>query len=110
MGARLAARLMPTASRGVPPTRSVAKILTDDTAVDGTADTGTPLRISKLTFNDGNEVDTSNAEIIVLVGPNNAGKTRTLQETEHFLTQPRLDQRSLFALRDVKVKRVISGE
>lgn len=39
-----------------------------------------PLRISELSFNGGTRVDTSKADVIVLVGPNNSGKSRTLQE------------------------------
>lgn len=39
-----------------------------------------PLRISELRFNGGTSVDTSQADVIVLVGPNNSGKSRTLQE------------------------------
>ena len=73
-------------------------------------DDESPLQISNLTFGDGTQVDTGDADIIVLVGPNNVGKTRTLQEIEQFLKQPRIDERSLFALRDISVKRISSGE
>lgn len=40
----------------------------------------TPIRVSELRFNGGTTVDTSRADIVVLVGPNNSGKSRTLQE------------------------------
>jgi AAA domain, putative AbiEii toxin, Type IV TA system len=70
---------------------------------------GPPFRISQLLFNDGTQVDTGDADVIVLVGPNNAGKTRTLQELEVILKQPRIDQKSLFALHGVSVLRTCSG-
>lgn len=69
-----------------------------------------PFRVSNLTFNDGTQVDTSNADIIVLVGPNNSGKTRTLQEMDFAFKQPRIDAGSLFALSDIAVQRTFSGQ
>lgn len=38
------------------------------------------MRIDSLEFNGGSVVDTSDADVVVLVGPNNSGKSRTLQE------------------------------
>ena len=68
-----------------------------------------PFRISSLTFNDGTQVDTSNSDIVILVGPNNSGKSRTLQEIDFFLKQPNVDSNILFALRDAAVQRTFSG-
>jgi ABC-type cobalamin/Fe3+-siderophores transport system ATPase subunit len=69
-----------------------------------------PLRISTLTFNDGTQVDTNNADIIVFVGPNNAGKTRTLQEMEFFLKQPQIGKDSLFALNGIDIQRTFNAQ
>lgn len=74
-----------------------------------TGDTEPPFRISNLIFNNGAQVDTSDADIIVLVGPNNTGKTRTLQELQQFLQVAKVDPRTLFVLRDVRVRRAFFG-
>ena len=68
-----------------------------------------PFRVSSLTFNDGTQVETGDADIVVIVGPNNIGKTRTLQEMEQFLRQPSVDPATLFALRDVSTSRLMSS-
>jgi ABC-type branched-subunit amino acid transport system ATPase component len=47
-----------------------------------------PFRVSSLSFNGGDVVDTSAASVVVFVGPNNVGKTRTLQELPGFLERP----------------------
>lgn len=39
-----------------------------------------PVRVKSLTFNGGTKVETAKADVVVLVGPNNSGKSRTLQE------------------------------
>jgi ABC-type cobalamin/Fe3+-siderophores transport system ATPase subunit len=39
-----------------------------------------PVRVADLTFNDGSTISTVDSDIVVLLGPNNAGKSRTLQE------------------------------
>ena len=41
--------------------------------------------IDALTFNDGNTVKLAKNDIVVLVGPNNAGKSATLRESEQLL-------------------------
>lgn len=41
-----------------------------------------PVRVTSLVFNGGSVVDTSAADVVVLVGPNNCGKSRTLQEMQ----------------------------
>jgi hypothetical protein len=38
------------------------------------------------------------------------GKTRVLQEIEYFLSQPRVDSQSLFALQEIGVERTLDGE
>lgn len=45
-----------------------------------------PIRLTSLRFNGGDVVDTSEADVVVLVGPNNAGKSRTLGETQQRLS------------------------
>ena len=40
----------------------------------------TPFRITDLRFNGGESIDVGGADVVVLVGPNNSGKSRTLQE------------------------------
>lgn len=44
-----------------------------------------PFRVDELTFNDGSVVQTGDADIVVVLGPNNSGKSRTLQETNQHL-------------------------
>src|ERR1035437_10174965 len=41
--------------------------------------------ISKIEFSDSSKIDFDNNDIIVLVGPNNAGKSATLKEASNFL-------------------------
>lgn len=81
-------------------------ILPPDLAVD---EDEPPFRVSNMTFSDGTQVDTSGADVIVFVGPNNAGKTRSLQEMVQFLQQPQVDPGSLFALRGIDVQKTFSG-
>lgn len=60
-----------------------------------------PFRIDSLAFNDGTSVDTSEARIVVFVGPNNSGKTKTLQELSTLLARhpnTRFDESSLVVL------------
>jgi hypothetical protein len=68
-----------------------------------------PFRVSSMTFNDGTKVDTGDADIVVLVGPNNVGKTRTLQEMEQFLKQDRVDPRGLYALSNISATKLMSS-
>jgi hypothetical protein len=41
-------------------------------------DMTSPFRVTQLTFNGGVSVDTSEADIVVIVGPNNTGNSRTV--------------------------------
>ena len=66
-----------------------------------------PFRVNEITFSDGSRVDTSDVDIVVLVGPNNVGKSRTLQEIEWFFTQSMVDPRSLYALRNIGMSRLM---
>ncbi len=68
-----------------------------------------PFKMSSLTFNDGCPIDTSDASIVVLVGPNNAGKTRALQEMEQFLKQISVAPDTLFALSGVTIDKPMTG-
>lgn len=64
-----------------------------------------PLRVERLKFNGRTEVDTSSADIVVLVGPNNSGKTRVLTEIQMTMSlQPgqTLHPAAAFALTDVE--------
>lgn len=45
-----------------------------------------PFRISQLRYRSGLPVDLTGADVIVLVGPNNSGKSRTLQEINNLLS------------------------
>lgn len=47
----------------------------------------TPFRVEQLQFNDGSVVGTKDADIVVVLGPNNSGKSRTLQEMHLRLAQ-----------------------
>lgn len=68
-----------------------------------------PFRISSLTFNDDSRIDIGDARIVVLVGPNNSGKTRALQEMEHFLKQVTVAPDALFALRGMTINKPMTG-
>jgi hypothetical protein len=46
----------------------------------------TPIRLDSLTFSDSTEVPASKDSIVVLVGPNNSGKSRALREIREHLT------------------------
>jgi hypothetical protein len=49
----------------------------------------TPIRLDSLTFSDGTEVPVCKDSIVVLVGPNNSGKSRALREIREYLTAGR---------------------
>lgn len=72
-----------------------------------------PLRISELRFNGGTSVDTSQADVIVLVGPNNSGKSRTLQEVttlaQHNLGRP-FQRGGLFVLDGYGTEKLVDVE
>lgn len=40
----------------------------------------TPFRVNSVTFSGGQTIDTSGADVVVLVGPNNTGKSQALTE------------------------------
>jgi hypothetical protein len=64
---------------------------------------GTPIRLDSLTFSDGTEVSVCKDSIVVLVGPNNSGKSRGLREIrEHLIAvhEPRLSPRQPLKLVD----------
>ena len=68
----------------------------------------TPVKLKQLTFNGGSDIDISDADIVVLVGPNNSGKSRTLQEIVMILSDERGMQilgSQLFALSSVTFDR-----
>jgi hypothetical protein len=70
-----------------------------------------PFRVSALSFNGGDVVDTSGASVVVFVGPNNVGKTRTLQELPGFLERPLkpedVARSGYVALSDVAIEKVL---
>lgn len=70
----------------------------------------TPFRVSALSFNDGTQVDTESADIVVLVGPNNTGKTRTLQEIHDILTKSPVGANGLYALHDITIDRTVDTD
>ncbi|HEX7165870.1 MAG TPA: AAA family ATPase [Acidimicrobiales bacterium] len=72
-----------------------------------------PFRLRRLVFNSGDEVDVADADVVVLVGPNNSGKSRVLRETLMALSLQR--QESLlpdhaYVLRDVDVSVQLSAD
>ena len=71
------------------------------------------LRIDRLQFTDGTEIEIGDSEIVVLVGPNNSGKTRTLQEIQQFISHRPgwpMDRGSFFALNEISVSKSGTGE
>lgn len=70
------------------------------------------LKIERIQFTGGSEVFTANSEIVVIVGPNNSGKTRTLQEIQQFIShQPGwpIDLKSFFALKSISISKSGTG-
>lgn len=69
-----------------------------------------PLRISELRFNGGTSVDTRQADIVLLVGPNNSGKSRTLQEIMSLASHtmgPSFDRSQLFAIEGYGIEKLV---
>lgn len=72
-----------------------------------------PLRISELRFNGGTRVDTSQADVIVLVGPNNSGKSRTLQEVMTLAQNnpgPQFQRGQLVVLEGYRTEKLFNAE
>lgn len=72
-----------------------------------------PFKVASLSLNGGTSIDTSNADIVVIVGPNNVGKTRTLQEMHAWLSvqaRHQVSAESMFVLDGLVLKRLVSGE
>jgi len=70
----------------------------------------TPIKLIQLAFNGGTEIDVTDADIVVLVGPNNSGKSRTLQEISMILSEQRgmaFLASQLFALSSVTFDRLM---
>lgn len=67
-----------------------------------------PFRIKTLTFTDGTTVNISDSDIVVLVGANNSGKSRTLNDiATHLRAQP--NQRNIFiAVEAIELTRTMS--
>jgi energy-coupling factor transporter ATP-binding protein EcfA2 len=68
----------------------------------------TPVKLKQLIFNGGGDIDISDSDIVVLVGPNNSGKSRTLLEIVAILSNDRGNQSvkdQLFALSSVEIER-----
>ncbi|WP_433165877.1 ATP-dependent nuclease [Kribbella sp. CA-247076] len=73
----------------------------------------TPFRVTSLTFNSGVSVDTSQADIVVIVGPNNVGKSRALLEMSQSLSlhpgvQPHPG--SFYVLQDLEIERFMDAD
>jgi hypothetical protein len=70
------------------------------------------VRISKLNFSDGKEVDCSQANVIVIVGPNNAGKSRSLSDLFNHVIHPggRYSSSVGTAIRSISIFRFGSGD
>ena len=47
------------------------------------------ISLNRIVFNDGTEVNLSSTDIVVLVGPNNAGKSRSLKDINNAIVSPR---------------------
>jgi hypothetical protein len=72
-----------------------------------------PFRVASLSFNGGTTVSTADADIVAVVGPNNSGKTRTLQESIQLLAQPTPHRRpdaSRVVLDDLDIVSFMTGE
>jgi ABC-type phosphate/phosphonate transport system ATPase subunit len=72
-----------------------------------------PFRATQLTFNSGVSVDTSEADIVVIVGPNNTGKSRTLQEMHQQLSimpGAPVSASTFFVLSDLTIERAATTE
>lgn len=57
----------------------------DITAEAGTADTNPSVTFESITFSDGTEITLGSTDVVVLVGPNNAGKSAALRELQHYV-------------------------
>ncbi|MDN3351806.1 AAA family ATPase [Actinomadura sp. DC4] len=72
----------------------------------------TPFRVTNLSFNGDTSIDVQDADVVVLIGPNNTGKSRTLQEISDHLSlgpgQP-VPQNAFLALSDVAIDKRMSG-
>ncbi len=72
-----------------------------------------PFRIESLTFNNGSTVSTADADVIVLLGPNNAVKSRTLQEIQgHLSMQPgqQTDPGTYVVLPEISIQKDLDAE
>jgi ABC-type hemin transport system ATPase subunit len=67
-----------------------------------------PFRVTQLTFNSGVSVDTSEADIVVIVGPNNTGKSRTLQLS--MMPGAPVSASTFFVLSDLTIERAATTE
>lgn len=70
------------------------------------------MRIDSLEFNGGSVVDTSDADVVVLVGPNNSGKSRTLQEIHALANHrrgPAFNSNQLVVLKNYKLTKLVDA-
>jgi ABC-type cobalamin/Fe3+-siderophores transport system ATPase subunit len=67
-----------------------------------------PFRVTQLTFNSGVSVDTSEADIVVIVGPNNTGKSQTLQLS--MMPGAPVSASTFFVLSDLTIERAATTE
>lgn len=72
----------------------------------------TPFRVSSMCFNGGDVVDVGDADIVVLVGPNNTGKSRTLAELHARLSMQPGQRKGLgfFVLDDLRIEAELDAE
>ena len=64
------------------------------------------IRVTKLQFSDGSKISIGNADVVVFVGPNNAGKSQALQDIQWQMS----NSRSGIAIKDSKFDFVGSAE
>jgi ABC-type transporter Mla maintaining outer membrane lipid asymmetry ATPase subunit MlaF len=77
---------------------------TDETMNESTGADGYPRAFVKsLTFNDGTVIDLNPDDIVVIVGPNNMGKSATLREIEQKVAFP---QTETIVLKELKIDRI----
>lgn len=70
-----------------------------------------PIRVHSLKFNSSQVIDVADTDIVVLVGANNTGKSRTLSEISAILSrQPRGIVTDLYALSDVTMARHVDSD
>ena len=67
----------------------------DFTAEACTVDTNPSVTFESITFSDSTEITLASTDVVVLVGPNNAGKSAALRELQHYANRGNQDQQNV---------------